>query len=199
MPYSERFDEALVFAHQLHRNQVRKGTTIPYITHLLAVASLVGEHGGDEDQVIAALLHDAIEDQGGERTARAIEQRFGTRVASMVRACSDSFETPKAPWRIRKETFLKRLPTVPEEALIIVLADKVHNARSIVANLEISGQAVWGLFRGARDGTLWYYRAASDILSRRMPSHLAAELGRLVVRMQELAAEGEPPSGRGPS
>ncbi len=187
VPYSERFEDALVFAHRLHREQTRKGSRTPYVTHLLAVAAIVGENGGDEDQVIAALLHDAVEDQGGTATAAAIEQRYGARVSTLVRWCSDSLETLKPPWRKRKEAFLDQLDAAPEEALLVVLADKIHNAWSIVADLETDGDDVWARFRGGRDGTLWYYRSAASVLRTRSSSRLVRVLDRLVARMEKLA------------
>src|SRR5574338_1076604 len=120
-----RFDDALVFAARLHRRQIRKGTRIPYIAHLLAVTALVVEDGGDEDQAIAALLHDSVEDQGGLATLEEIRQRFGERVAGIVLACSDSTTSPRPPWRERKENYLAHLKHAPPDALRVSLADKV--------------------------------------------------------------------------
>lgn len=126
-----RFDDALVFASALHRMQVRKGTDIPYVSHLLAVCSLVIAHGGDEDQAIAALLHDAAEDQGGEATLNATRERFGDGVAAIVADCTDAWTEPKPPWRARKEAYLAALPAKSMRSLLVSLADKVHNAQAI--------------------------------------------------------------------
>src|SRR3712207_7204546 len=129
----ERWEKALVYASRVHALQWRQGSNVPYVSHLLGVASLVLEAGGDEDQAIAALLHDAAEDQGGEARLADIEARFGGRVAAIVRACTDSTETPKPPWRARKETYIAHLPTLEgsvPESLCVSVADKLHNART---------------------------------------------------------------------
>ena len=127
--FTERLDDALVFASALHRSQLRKGTSIPYVAHLLAVCSLVISHGGDEDQAIAALLHDAAEDQGGEPTLNIIRQRFGGGVARIVADCTDAWTEPKPIWRAWKEAHLAALPGKPPRSLLVSLADKVRNAR----------------------------------------------------------------------
>jgi (p)ppGpp synthase/HD superfamily hydrolase len=154
-----RFDDALVFAHQLHREQVRKGSGVPYIAHLLAVASLVLEHGGDEEEAIAGLLHDALEDQGGQATALTIEARFGMRVIEIVTGCTDTMQSPKPPWRERKERYLASIDEKPTPVLRVSLADKVHNARSILSDYPDHGETLWQRFRGGKDGTLWYYES----------------------------------------
>jgi GTP pyrophosphokinase len=179
-----RFDDALVYAAGLHRRQIRKGTRVPYIAHLLAVTSLVLEDGGDEDQAIAALLHDSVEDQGGMDTLEEIRKRFGERVARIVFACSDSTTTPKPPWRERKEKYLAHLADAPADVLRVSLADKVHNARSILGDLRQNGHAVWGRFNGGRAGTLWYYHELARIFQQVRPSPLAAELYRVVREME---------------
>lgn len=183
-----RFDDALHYAADLHRRQTRKGTRVPYISHLLAVTSLVLEDGGDEDQAIAALLHDAVEDQGGMDTLEEIRQRFGERVARIVLACSDSFITPKPPWRERKEKYLAHLADAPADVLRVSLADKVHNARSILGDLRQNGQAVWGRFNGGRAGTLWYYQELARIFQQVRPSPLASELNRVVSEMERYSS-----------
>src|SRR5439155_17493639 len=133
MPYSRRLQDALLYAAEVHVDQVRKGTDIPYVIHLLAVAALVGDYGGTEDQVIAALLHDAPEDQGGLARLEEIRQRFGDAVADIVQGCSDTFETPKPPWRKRKEDYLAHVKQAPMTIVLVSAADKVHNARTIVS------------------------------------------------------------------
>ena len=186
---TDRFAQALVFAEGAHREQRRKGTAIPYVAHLMAVASLVLEYGGDEDQAIAALLHDAVEDQGGAAMASEIRARFGERVAAMVLACTDADVVPKPPWRARKEAYLAHLDEVPGEALLISMADKLHNATAILTDLGTVGPAVWERFKGGRDGTLWYYRSLADAYLRLAPGPLAGRIDT-VVRTMETAAAG---------
>ncbi len=189
---SERYDEALVFAHQLHRQQKRKGGTVPYIAHLLAVSALVLEHGGDEDQAIAALLHDAIEDQGGDATRQEIRRRFGRRVAALVDDCTDTDQIPKPPWRARKEAYLNRLQTLSEASRLVVLADKVHNARTLLLDYRSVGEALWSRFEGHREGTLWYYRVLVQVFTGLAPSPLANELERTVAELERLASCAAP-------
>ncbi len=179
---------AVELAFELHGDQRRKQADVPYVGHLLATAAIVIDDGGDDDQVIAALLHDAPEDQGGRRVLTEIGRRFGPRVAAIVDACTDTFESPKPPWRARKEAWVARIPTMPEDALRVVLADKLHNARSIVATLRTSGIGSLDVFRGGRDGTLWYYRAVADALAARTPGPLAEELRETVGEMERLAS-----------
>lgn len=180
MAYTERVVDALAYMFSLHRDQKRKGSDVPYITHTLAVASLTGEYGGDEDQFIAALLHDAVEDAGGLETLEEIRARFGERVAAYVWACTDSSEQPKPPWRERKERYIAHLPEVSPDARLISTADKVHNARTIAADLRRHGPAVWDRFQGKRDGTLWYYRAVLDALRNGWNHPILEELERAV-------------------
>lgn len=157
----DRFDQALQRACELHRSQFRKGTEIPYLSHLLAVASLVLEDGGDEDQAIAALLHDAVEDQGGRPTLDSIRLEFGDRVASIVEACSDTDIQPKPEWRERKENYLNHLRHLREETRAEVLrvsaADKLHNARCITADYRRFGESVWQRFNAGKKEQAWYY------------------------------------------
>lgn len=163
MSISESFSEALILAASLHRGQRRKGPGgAPYIAHLLSVAATVIEFGGSEDQAIAGLLHDAVEDQGGAATREVIRRMFGEPVARIVDACTDSDVEPKPPWRERKEAFIDSLAAAPASALLVILADKLHNVRSTLRDLRECGDGVWTRFRGGRDGTLWYYRAISD-------------------------------------
>src|SRR5215831_5244587 len=145
---THRFDEAFQYAHGLHRTQTRKGTTVPYISHLMAVAALVIEHGGDEDQAIAALLHDAAEDQGGLATLGDIERRFGAKVAEIVSDCSDACTEPKPEWRARKKAYLAKLSTKPKCSLLVSLADKVHNAEAILYDYRVLGDRLWARFTG---------------------------------------------------
>jgi (p)ppGpp synthase/HD superfamily hydrolase len=183
----ERFDQAVAYASRLHRGQVRKQTTVPYVSHLLGVASLALEHGADEDEAIAALLHDAVEDQGGETTLAEIRKGFGDKVAEIVAACSDSIGEPKPPWRARKEAYVARLKTASRSARLVSAADKLHNARSILTDYRREGARVWNRFSAGRDGVLWYYRALVDALRPAGPSALVEELDRVVAELERLA------------
>ena len=162
MALSTRFDEALVYAHDLHRDQTRKGRDVPFVSHLLGVSSLVLEEGGGEDQAIAALLHDAAEDQGGRATLEEIRRRFGDDVARIVEACTDSLEDPLPPWRSRKEAYVDRLPQQSADALLVSLADKVHNVGMLALALAEHGPGYLDQLAGGREGRLWYYRALAD-------------------------------------
>ena len=179
-----RFSEAVAWAAELHADQRRKGTQIPYLGHLLAVAATVIEDGGSEDEAIAALLHDAAEDQGGERVLAEIGRRFGPTVAGIVEECSDTFESPKPPWRERKQVYLGHLEDASEGALRVSLADKLHNARAIVRDLAVSGPEVWTRFKAGADQQRWYYGALADVFARRRPGVLSDELRELVERMR---------------
>ncbi len=184
--FTSRFEEALVYAAQLHARQRRKGGDTPYVAHLLAVASLVIEHGGDEDQAIAALLHDAVEDQGGEPTRREIARRFGDDVAFIVEGCTDADTIPKPPWRERKEKYIEHLRTLPERVRLVSAADKLHNARSILSDYRDCGEGVWLRFQGKKDGTLWYYREIVAVLREGPPLRIVRELERTVAELEEL-------------
>jgi (p)ppGpp synthase/HD superfamily hydrolase len=161
-----RFAQALVHAFMLHAMQKRKGPdNIPYIAHLLSVAALVLEESGDEDVAIAALLHDAIEDQGGDPTRKQIRFLFGERVAKIVDGCTDAETTPKPPWRERKEKYIQHIRHAPREVRLVSLADKLHNARSILLDYRKNGEEVWDRFNpkaSNRETQLWYYRALVD-------------------------------------
>ena len=165
-PLSDRFNDALVYAHNLHRTQPRKGRDIPYIGHLLGVASLVLENGGDEDMAIAALLHDAVEDQGGLPRRDEIKKKFGERVTGIVMGCTDSDTVDphqKAPWCERKLDYIKHVKHEADpDVRLVSVADKVHNARAILTDHFDSGDACFDRFSGRKDGTLWYYRSLVD-------------------------------------
>lgn len=178
---SERVDQAILLAMKWHRHQMRKSTDVPYASHLLAVAGMVAEMGGSEDEIIAALLHDAAEDQGGRETLAAIEREFGKTVADIVESCSDTFESPKPPWQERKEQYIEHLSHATTGALRVSLADKIHNARSILFDLRQHGNKVFDKFNGGRDGTLWYYRSIAHVMKQRFPDpSWADELTRIV-------------------
>lgn len=181
---TDRFARAAEYAIELHRTQTRKSTAIPYVTHLFAVCSLVLEDGGTEDEAIAALLHDGPEDQGGEAVLEAIRARFGAPVASIVDGLSDAMPGPgeeKPPWRERKEAYLRHLGSAPASVLRVSLADKLHNARSILVDHGIDGEGVWGRFNAARGDQAWYHGRLLAIFRARLPgSRNLPELARVL-------------------
>lgn len=187
-----RFKDALVFAFDLHAGQKRKSTPVPYLSHLMSVSALVMESGGDEDQAIAALLHDSIEDQGpdypggSDGLRRELEKRFGPRVLAIVNGCTDSDTKKKPEWRPRKEAYVRHLADAPDDVLRVSVADKLHNARCILADLRTAGRSVWDRFSGRREGSLWYYRAITDLMTKRGAGPLAAELDRTVSELERL-------------
>jgi (p)ppGpp synthase/HD superfamily hydrolase len=189
-PVGRRFEHALLFATRKHAGQHRKGTAVPYVAHLLSVAGLVLEVGGDEDLAIAALLHDVVEDCGGAPMLREIRRRFGKRVAHVVDGCTDTDLDPKPPWRQRKEDYVAHLRTADADTRLVSAADKLHNVRSIVAAYREIGDRVWERFHGKRDGTLWYYRALLDEFQRRKSSPLIRELERAVIELENVVASG---------
>ncbi len=164
--HSSRVSRAFLLADALHGGQTRKGSEIPYITHLMAVAAIVGEYGGDEDHIVAALLHDTVEDQGGRAVLDEIRSQFGETVAGLVEACTDAFERPKPPWKERKLAFLARIPAAPIGARLVIAADKIHNLRSMSADYQQVGERLWERFTASREDTLWYYAAVHEALSR---------------------------------
>ena len=186
-PLTARFTEALMYATTLHATQRRKGANVPYIAHLLGVTALVLEDGGDEDEAIAALLHDAVEDQGGQETLAAIRQRFGERVARIVVGCTDADTIPKPPWRGRKEQYIAHLRHAPPDVRRVSLADKLHNARAILRDLRLDGDAIWDRFKGGKEGTYWYYRTLSAVFRETDSGPNADELARVVAEMDALA------------
>jgi len=192
-PLSPRLVEAVAEARRLHEGQGRKGTSVPYLAHLLAVTALVLEHGGSEDEAIGALLHDAAEDAGGEGRLEAIREQFGEPVAEIVAGCSDTFEDPKPPWAERKQRYLDHLrePGVSESVLRVSLADKLHNARALLLDYRAVGERVFERFktRSAAD-QLWYYRSLADIYRERLPGPMADQLTRVVAELE--AAVGTP-------
>ncbi len=177
----DRFAAAFSLAFKLHRGQDRKrsederdGPGIPYMAHLMSVAALVLEHGGDEDEAIAGLLHDGPEDQGGQETLDDIRRRFGHRVADVVEACSDTFETPKPKWRPRKQRYLDHLRQATSPSVFLIsVADKVHNLRSILEDYRRIGDRLWERFTGKRDGTLWYYGELLKVYQEKAPARCA--------------------------
>jgi (p)ppGpp synthase/HD superfamily hydrolase len=182
VPTSARYADALSWAATLHAAQLRKGTGHPYVAHLLSVSAMVWRDGGSEDEAIAGLLHDAIEDQGV--TKDEVASRYGERVAHIVELCTDAEGSPKPPWRARKEAHLTKLRAVhDEDVLRVVAADKVDNAISVIADHDTMGARIWDIFTGGREGTAWYYGAMHELLAANAPQL------QLVQRLAALSAE----------
>jgi SpoVK/Ycf46/Vps4 family AAA+-type ATPase len=192
---SLRFRRAITAALNFHREQTRKGGTVPYIAHVLAVTAIVQEYGGTEDEAIAALLHDAVDNGDGWDAYEDISRKFSVKVADIVMNSTDTMQFPKPNWRERKEAFLQGLPSVSDSARLVIAADKLHNARCLMADLRSQGDEVWTRFSGGKDGTLWYYRAVAETLKKAGPHLLAAELGRVVSELEQVAQRARP-SGR---
>jgi GTP pyrophosphokinase len=191
----DRFESALRLAYRVHRDQLRKGTRVPYIAHVLGVASLALEYGASEAEAIGALLHDAVEDGGGEAMLAEIRAQFGDAVADIVFGCSDSLaEDPaeKAPWLERKELHLAHLESAPESVCLVSAADKLHNVRAVTRDYRAVGEDVWTRFNGGKEGTLWYYDAVANVLRRRWPSQLTDDLRREVAQLHALSGVEAP-------
>ncbi len=180
MILSEQFTDALTYACQLHRHQTRKADGTPYIAHLLSVAALVLEDGGSETEAIAALLHDAVEDQGGETTRQAILERFGAEVTAIVDGCTESMQTPKPPWRDRKRQYLENLRCADASVVRVSLADKLHNARSLLFQLQRQGTTVWQHFHQPPGDTLWFYQELLALYAQHSQSPQVQEFARVV-------------------
>jgi GTP pyrophosphokinase len=188
MTLSPRFEEALTYATRLHARQLRKGGGIPYIAHLLGVASIAFQYGANEDEAIAGLLHDAVEDQGGAATREEIRRRFGDKVAEIVGGCTDADTFPKPPWKRRKETYVAHIRNAPASVRLVSACDKLQNARAILADYRVLGDSLWGRFSGGKDGTLWYYRALVQAFREAGTSPLIEELARVVSEIERLAS-----------
>ncbi len=191
-----RLQRAFRYAAEKHDGQTRKQTAVPYLSHLMAVASLVLEAGGDEDMAIAALLHDVVEDCGGMPRLREIRKQFGSRVAKIVEGCTDSFGEPKAEWVERKKDYLREVKHADAETRLVSASDKLHNVRTILADYRRHGEAIWTRFSGKKEGTLWYYRALCDEYRRRNPNRITREL-EIVVAELERATGKKPRASKG--
>jgi GTP pyrophosphokinase len=183
---TKRFEEALLFASRRHAKQKRKGTAVPYVSHLLAVSALVLENDGSEEEAIAALLHDAVEDRAA--TLDEIRDRFGTRVANIVWGCSDTDEHPKPPWKARKTAYIEHLKSAGRSQRLISAADKLHNARSILRDYRIEGDRVWGRFNADKTQTLWYYGAVVKAFRVHGSNPLVDELDRVLKELRRLSS-----------
>ncbi len=186
MELTSHFNGALEFAAVRHAGQLRKGTSIPYVAHLLGTASIALEYGANEDEAIAGLLHDAVED--GKATLPEIREHFGDAVAGIVAGCSDTYVRPKPPWRERKEAYIAHIPEASASVRLVSAADKLHNARAILRDYREMGEALWEWFNGGRDGTLWYYRALVNAFRTAGASPLVEELDQVVSELESLVA-----------
>ena len=186
-----RFLRAFDFAAEKHAGQRRKASTIPYVAHLIGVASLVLEAGGDEDLAIAALLHDVVEDCGGAPMLKEVRWRFGKRVAKIVDECTDADTYPKPPWRERKEKYLRRLKKADADTRLVSAADKLNNVRSILSDYRASGESIWARFNGGRTGTLWYYRVLLDAFLRHKLNRITRDFELAVNELEALAGTAD--------
>ena len=184
-----RLQRAFRYAAEKHAGQTRKQTAVPYLSHLMAVAALVLEAGGDEDMAIAALLHDVVEDCGGMPRLREVRKQFGPRVAKIVEGCTDSFGEPKREWAERKKDYLRELKHADVETRLVSASDKLHNVRTILADYRLDGEDIWKRFSGKKEGTLWYYRALSDEYRRREPNRITRELDLAVAELERAVSE----------
>ncbi|HEY4843899.1 MAG TPA: HD domain-containing protein [Terriglobales bacterium] len=190
-PLGLRLQRAFRYAAEKHAGQTRKQTAVPYLSHLMAVASLVLEAGGDEDMAIAALLHDVVEDCGGMPRLREVRKLFGRRVAHIVEGCTDSFGEPKAEWIERKKDYLHEVTHADAETRLVSASDKLHNVRTILADYRQEGAAIWARFSGKKEGTLWYYRALSDEYQRRGANRITRELELAVAELETLVGKSK--------
>jgi (p)ppGpp synthase/HD superfamily hydrolase len=188
MKLSPKFEEALVYATQAHCDQTRKKTNIPYIAHILGVTAIALEYGADETQAIGALLHDVVEDCGGAERLREIEREFGPAVAKIVEGCTDTDETPKPPWRERKEKYIAHVASADAATVLVSASDKLHNARAILGDLRVQGDEVFERFNGKKEGTLWYYRSLVTAFRPHGHQQLIEELDRTVTEIERLAS-----------
>lgn len=204
MSLSSKYLDALAFASHLHHAQKRKGTQTPYVTHLMAVSTLVMEYGGDEHQAIAGLLHDAIEDQaenfgGADKLRGEINQRYGPEVLRIVEACSDTDVVPKPPWKARKRAYLVHLAKVDGRVALVSCCDKIHNARSIIADHRVIGDKIFDRFSASKSDTLWYYGALSRTYLQRHAMPAADEFAATVQVLRRLARREQFPLITGPA
>jgi (p)ppGpp synthase/HD superfamily hydrolase len=184
---SRQFEKALVYATRIHGGQLRKKTKIPYIGHILGVTAIALEYGANNTEAIGALLHDAVEDCGGEKRLRDIERKFGKPVARIVAGCTDTMQIPKPPWRERKEQYITHLKSASQSTRLVSTSDKLHNTRAILRNLREEGDKLWSRFSGGKEGTLWYYRALVTAFRQHGDSDLIDELDRVVTEIERLA------------
>jgi (p)ppGpp synthase/HD superfamily hydrolase len=190
---SAKFEKALVCATRAHGGQLRKKTKIPYAAHILGVAAIALEYGATEQEAIAALLHDAVEDAGGAKRLKDIERRFGKTVARIVAGCTDTDQMPKPPWLQRKKAYVDHVRHAPTSVKLVSASDKLHNARAILADYRREGDKLWSRFNGGKEGTLWYYRAlVRGFREEKRIRPLVQELDRVVSQLEAIANNGKP-------
>ena len=187
MRLSPQFEKALIYATRIHGGKLRKKTRIPYIGHILGVTAIALEYGANETEAIAALLHDAVEDCGGAKRLRDIERKFGKKVARIVEGCTDTLQTPKPPWRERKENYIAHLKRASASTRLVSAADKLHNTRAILHNLRQKGDNLWSRFNGGKEGALWYYRSLVSAFREHGSNELIEELDRVVTEIERSA------------
>lgn len=187
MILTQRFENACIYAHRLHSTQLRADGKTPYIAHLMSVAALVLEMGGDEDEAIAALLHDAIEDQGGEQVRQCIQQEFGDRVTQIVKDCTEMVHHPPLSWRDRKLQYLEQLCHASPSVRRVVLADKLHNVRSLIVSLHKEGANVWHHFNSGQAETLWFYRSVWTVLQGGEQSYWIQLYGQVLEELEQVS------------
>jgi len=191
-PLTSRFDAAFAYASELHRQQARKGTEIPYLSHLMSVASLALEHGANEDEAIAALLHDAVEDQGGDPIEAQIRARFGDAVADIVKGCTDSTVIPKPPWAERKARYVEHIATASASVRLVSASDKLHNATCLLKAYRLHGNETWARFNATEAQSLWYYNALVRAYRAAGGGPLVEELARVVEELTRRTGLADP-------
>ena len=184
---SPRFRYAFEYAAALHAADLRKGAKAPYLSHLLEVCAIVLRYGGNEDAAIAALLHDAAEDHGGQPRLVDIQRNFGKTVTSIVEECTDSTTRPKQPWELRKRNYVKHIPGASRGGLLVSAADKLSNVRAILADHYVVGDEVYKRFKRPKRRTLWYYNALSKAFMAHLGGDLAKELRRTVAELNRVS------------
>jgi (p)ppGpp synthase/HD superfamily hydrolase len=191
---SPAFNEAVSWALDLHANHLRKGTAIPYVSHLMAVTANVLEAGGTETEAMAAILHDAVEDTAA--TVEDVRERFGDEVAGIVDGCSDADVIPKPPWKARKLAYIEHLKEASESVLIVSMADKYHNANAILKDYREIGEGLWNRFNGGREGSLWYYEELVKVITPRATGRLE-RLGKALENTVEMLVSESAVSSNG--
>jgi (p)ppGpp synthase/HD superfamily hydrolase len=188
MALSDRFHQALSYAYELHKDQYRRDKETPYLSHLMGVSALTLQYGGTEDEAIAALLHDAVEDQGGKKTLEAIRLQFGDHVAHIVRSCSDHETKPKPPWQQRKEEYLEHMAETDEASLLVTCCDKLYNANDCLRTYRKIGTGLWDLFSVPREQTRWYYGEIARVFRERRNefSRLTPLIDEVIRTVEEL-------------
>lgn len=193
MRLSRQFEKALLYATRIHGGQLRKKTKIPYIAHILGVTAIAMEFGANEIEAIAALLHDAVEDCGGAKRLRDIEQKFGKAVAKIVDGCTDSDQAPKPPWLERKKAYIAHVRHASVPTKLVSASDKLHNIRTILMAYRREGENLWSRFNRGKQGALWYYRALVDAFDGAKRIHpLVQEIDRVLTELELLSNKGIP-------